>query len=486
MTREKKLELLLATAKAYYDRGKWCQYDQRSMDRLIQLSPRRRKRLPPESATAQYTQFLDCSGYTTAVFLDAFGYELPHDLTWHMVDFLEPQVFYYEVTHKETHEELSKVCDEIKKILMPGDLVCFDRGVGSGHIMLYHGDNVYSDCRPGEGGNSYDFENRKNRFYERGVWLNDANVWFEIGEERPERSLFYENVRRIAISRPLDLDLEPTANALARIGDAKDLVCGVLTSHAGGVHATRGEKVTYTVFAKNIGEADKDVDILFSAPKNVKFEGTEAVKVKTLAGKMTEVNFTAEVLSDSEIYLEPPKVVVNGLNVYAPRVLLGKKLSNDAILSECERIKAEIESGKTALASISHKRDIDVFRSLFYLHDTQLGDVLSRREQIPSKDMGVYSMYGGVGVVTPQIASVESLRCTHITKADLMAGDVILCSDDALGKRLYSCFYDGEKLYGKFEAEEVTYEISGEKLDTFIDSLFGRFCFIVLRQSLAL
>ena len=485
MTREKKLEVLLATAKAYYDRNEWCQYDQRSMDRLIQLSPRRRKRLPPESATAQHIQFLDCSGYTTAVFLEAFNYELPHDLTWHMVDFLEPQIFYYEVTHKETKEELLKVCDEIKKILMPGDLVCFDRGVGSGHIMLYHGDNVYSDCRSGEDGNSYDFENRRNRFYERGVWLNDANIWFEIGDERPKHSLFNEKVRRISISRPLDLDLTPTANAFSRIGAAKELVCGVLSSHAGAVHAQKGEKITYTVFIKNLGE-DREAFVSFSAPNNTIFEGKNSVKVKALSGKTAEVRFTLEVISDEEIYLDAPEVTVNTLKVYAPRVLLGKKLSNKVMLSECERIKSEIKGGKTALEAISHKRDIDVFRSLFYLHDTPLGDVLSRREQIPSKDMGVYSMYGGIGVITPSMASVEGIRCTHITKGDLMAGDVIVISDDALGQGLYSCFYDGKSLYGKFEANEETLEISGEKLNEFIDSLFGRFCFIVLRQSLAL
>ena len=485
MTREKKLEVLLATAKAYYDRNEWCQYDQRSMDRLIQLSPRRRKRLPPESATAQHIQFLDCSGYTTAVFLEAFGYELPHDLTWHMVDFLEPQVFYYELTHEETHEELSKICDEIKKILKPGDLVCHDRGVGSGHIMLYLGDEVYSDCRPGNGGDGYDYENHKNRFYERGVWHNDANVWFEIGKDRPYRSLFHEKIRRISISRPLDLDLTPTSNALARIGEAKDLVCGVLTSHAGALHASKGEKVTYTVFVKNLGE-DKEVHISFSAPDNTKFEGETSVKANTFTGKTLEINFTVEVLSDEEICLEAPFVTVNSLNVYAPRVLLGKKFSDNELLSECERIKTEIKSGKTALEAISHKRDIDVFRSLFYLHDTPLGDVLSRREQVPSKDMGIYSMYGGVGVITPAIASVEGVRCTHITKSDLIAGDVILISDDALGKGLYSCFYDGNSFYGKFEAEEETSIINGEKLDEFIDSLFGRFCFVVLRHSLSL
>lgn len=485
MTREKKLEVLLATAKAYYDRNEWCQYDQRSMDRLIQLSPRRRKRLPPESATSQYTQFLDCSGFTTAVFLEAFNYELPHDLTWHMVDFLEPQVFYYEVTHEETHDELLKVCDKIKGVLQPGDLVCHDRGVGSGHIMLYLGDDVYTDCRPGNGGDGYDYENRKNRFYERGVWLNDANVWFEIGDERPKRSLFHEKIRRISISRPLDLDLEPTANALARIGEAKDLVCSVLTSHAGAIHAAKGEKITYTVLVKNLGE-EKELDIHFSTPSNTTLEGENGVKAKALSYETVKVNFTVEVLSDDQLFLDAPKVTVNGLNVYAPRVLLGKKLSDTDLSAKCEQIKADIQRGKSAVWSITQKRDIDVFRSLFYLHDTPLRDVLSRRKQIPSKDMGVYSMYGGYGVITPAVASIEGVRCTHITKSDLMPGDVILISDDALGKELYSCFYDGKSLYGKFESSEQSSEISGEELDKFIDSLFGRFCFIVLRHSLAL
>ena len=45
-----KQQALLAMARAYYDRGVCLQYDQRSMDRVLELTPRRRKRLPPEAA----------------------------------------------------------------------------------------------------------------------------------------------------------------------------------------------------------------------------------------------------------------------------------------------------------------------------------------------------------------------------------------------------------------------------------------------------
>ena len=78
---QEKQQALVTVAKAFYDRAQYTQYDQRSMDRLLQLTPRRRKRLPPEAGNSQYVHFLDCSGYTSAIYLTAFGYELPSDLT---------------------------------------------------------------------------------------------------------------------------------------------------------------------------------------------------------------------------------------------------------------------------------------------------------------------------------------------------------------------------------------------------------------------
>ena len=98
-TMEQKREALLTVAKAFLDRGVYSQYDQRSMDRLIQVTPRRRKYLPPEAGNSQYTHFLDCSGYMSAIYLTAFGYELPSDLTWIMVDQMEPRKYLYNLTH---------------------------------------------------------------------------------------------------------------------------------------------------------------------------------------------------------------------------------------------------------------------------------------------------------------------------------------------------------------------------------------------------
>ena len=117
MNRKEQQEILLAVADAFLRLGAYVQYDQRSMDRMLELTPRRRKYLPPECANSQYTQFLDCSGYTSAIYWQAFGYLLPSDLTWHMVDMMEPRVYYYERTYEETPEEFSRIEKEVRGLL---------------------------------------------------------------------------------------------------------------------------------------------------------------------------------------------------------------------------------------------------------------------------------------------------------------------------------------------------------------------------------
>ena len=70
---------------------------------------------------------------------------------------------------------------------------------------------------------------------------------------------------------------------------------------------------------------------------------------------------------------------------------------------------------------------------------------------------------------------------TLITRRDLQPGDLILCSDDGFGEKSCTSFFDGEALHGIFEAGEAPRTLSGEAADAFIDSLFGRFAFVVLR-----
>ena len=60
MAPDKKLAALCATAQAYFDRGTYVQYDQRTLNRSGSVrEERRQKGMPPEYATRRNTLHLD-------------------------------------------------------------------------------------------------------------------------------------------------------------------------------------------------------------------------------------------------------------------------------------------------------------------------------------------------------------------------------------------------------------------------------------------
>ena len=173
-----KAQILKEVAMAYYSRGERLQYDQRCMDRTMFLTPRRIKLIPPEAATSQKKIYLDCSSFVGAVFYEAFGYELPSDLTWHMIDYVTPRVYYYEFNKAETGEDFKKIENDIRNCLIAGDVIIYDRGIGSGHTMIYIGDNKIIHCTPNGRPDSYDYVNCKSREYEAGLFIDDISIYF--------------------------------------------------------------------------------------------------------------------------------------------------------------------------------------------------------------------------------------------------------------------------------------------------------------------
>ncbi|MBQ2695916.1 MAG: C40 family peptidase [Clostridia bacterium] len=485
MNIEQKTEALLCVAKAFYDRGRYIQYDQRSLDRILQLTPRPRKFLPPEAATPDNTTFLDCSGFVNAMYYQAFGVELPADLTWHMIDYVKPQIFYYELTHKETPEDMKEIEENVLSFLLPGDVITLDRGVGNGHTMLYLGNGEYTDCTVNGRPNSYDYENKKSREYaEGGLWRQPLASLFISGSRK---SLFKENVRRFAVARPLELMGEPTKETLARMTTAKDLFCGVLTNFPGGRQATYGESVVYTVFVRNQSFMEKTAKVTFQMPG-----GKQEAKELHLSprGRETAV-FSVVAEQTAGFRLAAPTVTVNGLHIYVPEVLVGQGLDAAAMQKLTETVVDKMQGGKTAMQAAAEAYEAygvsmsgdekEHFNNCFYLHDSTGGDVVSRKPQNPGADLGVLTYFGGIGTVTPEFAIKDGVRCYKISTRDLLPGDVLLVSDDANGKTTYSSFYTGKQLVGRFCPEESVSKLSRAETDAYVDSLFGRFSFILLR-----
>lgn len=488
-----KREALLAVAQAYYDRGDHLQYDQRSMDRVLQLTPRRRRYLPPEAATGQYTLYLDCSAFTFAAYYQTFGAELEADLTWHIIDYVEPRVYYYELTHRESPEALAAIERELRALLQPGDLITVQWGKDSGHVMLYVDEETYLNCSQNGVEGSYDFVNRRNRFRETGaMWIEKVDWLFAPKEDGSLRNcLFDRQVQRFAVSRPLDRMGEPTPAAIARITSAKALLCGVETSHPGARQAAVGETATYYVSVKNTGREEKPVYVTFAAPEGARCQDTTERNASLPGGAEERFRFSVRVEAADALWLDPPAVTVNALPVYAPRVLLGKPVSEEQLSAVNSACLAGIRDGKPVMQAAAEAyaqfgvameaRNQRYLFTHFCLHDAPPGDVLSRRPQTPGTDLAVYGLFGGVGVITPEMCMATGVRATQIDMRDLMPGDIVLCSDDPYGNRSYACYYTGRQIIGSTECDEAARPLSAAETAAYLDSLPGRFCYLVLR-----
>ncbi len=497
-----KLEALLTVAYDFYARKDKIQYDQKSMDRFVQLTPRRRKFLPPEAATDQYTLYLDCSGFCFDVYYQAFGYELPSDLTWHIIELGEPRIYCYERQTEETPEEKEKIIADIKACLKPGDLITLRHQGKSGHIMLYIGNGQYMNCRPEfkEIDDSYDYVKCENHHRDAGgIYIDNLEYLFYPKEDESfERYyMFSPKETCFSICRPLDIVGEPTSETVIRMEEYKGLWTAVECSHAGGLCAVDGDTIKYDVIVRNLTDQARKATINFKAPKGSRLVDESIVSIELTGKEERRVSFSVIAVKDqsSEYWIDPPHITVNGLTIHGQRVLLGKSVEDGKVKQLICDVKKEIAETADAAAAASRayeKQGISMnpekssyLFSHFYLHDTTVQDVLSRRPQNPYQDMAVYSYFGGTGVVTPEMGSSTGIRTTQIKASDLMAGDIILCSDDTFGRKSYSSLFTGESLIGSFEAGEDVRTIKGEEMERFIDSLFGRFCFIVLRPYLA-
>lgn len=458
MDKEVKLRALMATAEAFYRRREAVQYDQLSMDRQVQVTPRRNKFSTPEEGNRQHTLFLDCSGFVNACYYATFGKIFPSDLTWHMQNLVKPVVYDYTVTHQETEEEKERIKNEVLALLQPGDLLdmwYYDKG----HIILMGEDGLYYHCTShGEGDPSYHYDRRQNEIRPGG------GMYHEPIEERfaPDYKycLLGDKVERFTVMRPLDVMGSLTANAMARLEEARDLVCSVLSSHPGGRTAKPGEDVTYTVEVRNDSREDRALTLSVTPGQNTVLTSEVPAAAVVKAGETAQLPFTVKYTGGLAAYAQAPTVVVNGLTVWAQRFLL--QWSDERSGEVPENIP-------------------ETLRSLFDTYDTPMGDVLWRRDQQPWEDGCLYSYFGGTRVITPEINQHRLARTCLITMDDLRPGDLILCSDDVLFQKTYGCCVTAEGLTGVFEFGTEPAKLSGEDAAAFIDSLQGRTCFVVQR-----
>ena len=497
MTRQEKIAVLLTTAKAFATRGPQLQYDQLSMDRLLQITTRRRYTLPPEAATSQQRMYLDCATFVCAAYYNAFGYRLEADITWNMRDLVQDCVFRYNFTGKETDDELEAMKATVKALLEPGDAVVWSKPT-NGHIMLYVDEKTFYNCSQAGIPGSYDYQNRRDLVSEKGgMHIEDARWWFEKPDDKiaGRNYLFNRDFVTLAVLRPLNRVGDPTPDALARMGSARDLWMEVTTSHPGGRTAQPGETVEYTFTVRNDRAEATDVQVSFNAPAGSRLLGGNTAALQLNPGETGHYTFPVLAEEKNALWLDAPTVMANGLHVYAPRVLLGTNLTADqteTLLRTLENAAAAGCDTETAVTNAYAQLGITlqerrlVMRDLFHRYDSTQGEIFCRRVQDPRRDMAVYAYFGGTGVVTPEVGGNPFLRTIQLRMEDLQPGDILLAGDDHTNHRIYEAVYTGDGFLGSYEPGQMPASLTGIAAAEYLDSLPGRFAYAILRPSLTL
>ena len=493
MTTDLSVAALLAAAEAFLARGNSIQYDQRSMDRVVQITPRRDKLATPEAATEQHMLFLDCSSFVNAVYHAAFGRVLDADLTWHMAQMLQPCVFRWHASHTETPEERRRISREVTMLLRPGDLLVMDKG-SNGHVVLI-GDGVYYHCNQKGGEKGYRYDLRQEAFTPGGAVYREPLAAL-LNSEAPNQPdiccVFDDAVQGFCVLRPLPRMGIPTPASVARLKDAAGLYCSVLSSHPGGRSAALGETVTYTVCIDSRLASKQAVRVTFTPPASCGGE-PRSVLLALPAGETAQATFSLIVPSIDVPFLTAPTVTVNGLPVWAERVLLHVGLSSAQQRQITAAVRQAAAAGQDIWAAAAQSYALlgitlptgvpEALTALFRRYDAVPGDVLWRLPQQPRCDASLYSFFGGTGVITPEAGGDSTIRTRRITPADLTPGDIILCSSDALFRQTAVLFLTEDGLLCQDSGQITLLRL--EDAQQKIESLPGQFCYIVLRPSAA-
>lgn len=499
---DEKAAALLELAKAYEARNEGIQYDQLSMDRLVRVTPRRDRYAPPEAATTQHRLFLDCSGFICALFYQCFGYKLEADNTWQMMEVVKPRIYDLALTEEKKAEQRAAIPKEILTLLAPGD-VLVETFTSNGHVMLYDGaGQVYHVSQHGAK-KSYDYEKQQDTFTEGGSCYHDSlDILFEDkgGQYGGMYSLFSPETKRFCILRPLDRMGAPRPSAKGRLGEGRALYCSVYSSHPGGNTAERGATVTYTVEVKNQMEAGRWITVCLTPTADMRLLSAAKVTFAAEGGEKRRVSFSLEIAENAKgPYSEAPQITVNEVDIWAERILiaepgcaargakaaaiLARRMKQQADRGEIQPFAVMREAWQTAGKTLPREAT-QILHRCFHRYDAKEADVLWRVPQQPEKDMAVYGYFGGFGVITPEVGVETLCRTKRITLADLLPGDLLICSDDHYYTQQYVQMVTETGLIGAFAAGESISVRTGEAAQQFIDSLPGRFCYIVIRPGL--
>ena len=453
------IEALVVTAEAYLARKSWLQYDQARMiagDATPTTYRRDIHKNSPEDSTRQFNCYTTCSGFTSDVYYQTFGFSYNADTTGALQNAVDMHVWSYYVTTIETEEEKAKVQEEFMSLIKAGDILLCRHNSSSGHAMLYIGDGQIIHSAAPDGG-SFNYSSCKDLTEPRGsVALKTVDSIWQGGDNY----YFFEEYFW-AIVRPLNKypDAEITDQAKNRVANMQGIIAEKLSSHPVGFSADKGEEITYTFSIKNTRETDATLEILDTVPSNATYvSGAQSVDGTTLKWNVTvpaqsteTYSYTVKVNDNSNygdyVYSES---TIGGVNVNCRKVYINKNVSNEIgekMFKSAEDVKKYSQTGldlaKQIYADAGLTIQLDTAENIIhgsfkaYVRNNKTYN--SHYELDPASPyfkMIVPTMYGGYyTAVSPEY---DKLRTRGMQSTQLMAGDILLASvKDKVSSYLY-------------------------------------------------
>ena len=492
-------EALLETANAYLNKNGLIEYDQ--------FNGRRQTNATPEEATEQSYLFLDCSSYVASVYYNALGIRVmpssygsqnTKNYTKYAKENLGKNadvIGYYETLDYTTADAQDAVIAELKRTLLPGDIIVYRRGAKglgegydeaslSGHAILYMGNDRFSHST----GTSYNDGSTEQKLqyrndpeqgadratgqeYSNGsvLWLRASDV---LNRGSGSRMLFGEKssnvyIYNFSVLRPMLS--EGGVPAVTEQAEKRLALSGISFEKTvdKGLYSTVciGDTITYTLKLSNSSSTRYDAlaftDIL---PTGVTFvessipmtvEGnTLRASIMLYAHQTKEVTWTVRVesgvLPGTELC---GKTEVGGLRMKDTPSFVSR-YSHETLALIVKKARECTENGQTfedpldfvslVYADIlsenpfEGKTALEVLSSVFEVKSETKATL---NAQSAYASMVANNLYGGSRLSSDYTANNSLVRT--VRESSLSAGDVILC--EWYGKvRVYIYLGDGE------------------------------------------
>ena len=497
-------EALIAVSTAYLQKGALIQYDQAWTTRVNNDFPARAARwnrtAPPELATSQNTVYTDCSKFQNAVYYNTFGYELPAESTDTMLDYPELQVMYYEPSWEETEEEKAQIFEQLEQLLAVGDLINYRLAEdNNGHILMYTGDGEFIHATAGDTGGDYQYASTNGG----PTKVDMTEPTGAVGKislktlETSTESRYLLAQLKFGVLRPLmELSREDiTEDAYCRTAFMQGIISEVTGSVPSGQSVEPGAEITYTVTFQNLDSVARNVHVDLTAAEHTAVTAEpETGDLEIPASGTASLTFTVRVDEDEELLgteISGPLVKANGMTVAATGHLVQKNLGAEAAAFETFDFAAAGVSDDYTMAAAAY-REIAGYELPFasteellwsvFVRDDYNNVAVSLREEGLLRDMVVNGYYGGMAVKNAEEEPGE--RVSNFTGASLMAGDILVVSEDFTPENTYLYLCTGPyNLAGWFEEYGEVSILRSGYLAPIMESMLGQYAFALLRPS---